>query len=83
MSILENVQNIRDLLPPETRRQMNEQEAREAKLADQMRKELAETLGRIADALRYPRIAKADLLEAQKFLNRAVMIAMALDPESK
>lgn len=74
--------NIRKLLPAEMQKHWAEQEEREAKLAEQMRVELADVLGRISDALRYPKIAKADLLEAQKYLNRALMLAMALDSES-
>lgn len=74
--------NIRKLLPQEVQKHWAEQEAREAKLTEQMRVELADALGRISDALRYPKIAKADLLEAQKYLNRALILAMALDSES-
>jgi hypothetical protein len=80
--ILKVAENIRALLPKEVQRHWVEQEAQQAKLSEQMRVELADCLGRISDALRYPRIAKADLLEAQKYLNRAVMLAIALDAES-
>lgn len=81
-SILSIAENIRQLLPAETQKRWAAQEASDAKLIEQMRIDIADALGRISDALRYPRIAKADLLEAQKYLNRALMLAITLDSES-
>lgn len=69
------------LLPPADQERIKKSEERMVKLREQMRQELAEVLRRVADALAYPNVARADLEEAQKYLIRALSIAAVLDPE--
>ena len=75
------VADIRSLMPEYIRKQLDEQDARKAKLTAQMQRECADALASIADALRFPSIARADLEQAQKHVMRALSIAAAIDPE--
>ena len=73
--------DLRSLMPEHIRKQWDEQDAHKAKLTAQMQRECADALASIADALRFPNIARADLEIAQKHVMRALSIAAAIDPE--
>ena len=69
------------LMPPDVLRQWEEQDARNAKLAEELRQHCADALRRIADAMSYPRCAADDLERATLHIAKALSVARALDPE--
>lgn len=78
---MSNVTKIRDMLPPEVRKQWDEAEKREAKIAEQVRLECADAVELLALAIRHPRTSRVDLDGAQRKIARALSYAAALDPE--
>lgn len=70
-----------DLIPPAVRKQWDAKDAREIQLKEQMRAHCADALASIADAIRFPGIARTDLEAAQVSVMKALSIAAAIDPE--
>lgn len=75
------IQGLADLIPPEVRQRWREEEARERKLTEQMRKHLGESLHWIGEAISRPSISREYLENALTELSRALSIAAVLDPE--
>ena len=75
------IESLRAAMPQAVREQWDEQDRREAKLAEDIRKECAEALTCLADAIKQPRIARLDLEDAIKHVSKALSIAAILDPE--
>lgn len=72
---------MNDLVPPEVRRRWDEENEREAKLIEDMRKHFAEAIESIAEAIHSPRICRKYAENAQVSLMRALSIAAMIDPE--
>lgn len=73
--------NIRALLPEHIRKQWDAQDAKQAQLAEQMRRECADAVELLASAIRRPYISRTELEEAQRKVARALSVAAVLDPE--
>jgi hypothetical protein len=80
-SIGESIERIRSLMPAEVQRQWAERDAKDAKLREELRQEAVDAIASLADAIRFPNIARADLEAAQKHVVKALSIAAVLDPE--
>lgn len=73
--------DLRNLMPPEVRQRWDEEARKEARYIERLRAEAAETIERLAEAIRRPKCCRVDLEEAEKHLARALSIAAILDPE--
>jgi hypothetical protein len=74
-------ESLRSLMPSDIRRQWEEQDARNAKLAEELRQHCADALRRIADAMSYPSCSRDDLERASLHIAKALSVGAALDPE--
>jgi hypothetical protein len=72
---------IKALMPPEVQARWDAEEKRDAELSEVLRTNCYDAIGRLADAMRSPRIALHDLDEAIAMLTVARDCAKALDSE--
>jgi hypothetical protein len=79
--MIETMERLRSLLPPEVQREMAEAEKKRAALARQFNVECVETISALTDAMRFPNIGRSAVEEANRRLQRALSIVAVLDPE--
>ena len=83
MSLVLVEKAIAEVLSPDAaaiyREEQRKREVRDAVLAEQVRKSCVDVLERIASAMRYPRIAEADLNQAAEHILIALKAAQELD----
>lgn len=73
--------SLRALLPAHIRKQWDEEDAKNAKLAAQLQLACADAIEVLASAIRNPRISRVDLQAAYRSVVRAQSIVDVLDPE--
>ena len=74
-------ESLRSLMPSDIRRQWDEQDARNAKLAEQLRQHCSQALIHIAEAIQHPNISRMDLEAATLDIAKALSVSAAIDPE--
>jgi hypothetical protein len=76
-----SVEGLIALLPESAQREIAAADERKKRLAEQLRQHCADAIASVADALRFPNIARVDLEAAQVAIAKALSVAAALDPE--
>lgn len=75
------IRALRSLMPEHVRKQMEELDAQEEQLAEQIRRNSAEAIEALASAIRSPRVARIDLEAAARKVTAALALAIALEAE--